>query len=57
MTKRNNKDISKNNDIDTDDDLDIPKKIPKTNNDAEAKKTTIKLKIPIQKIILKISTL
>ena len=59
MTKRNNKEISKNNDIDTDDDLDIPKKIPKISNDAEAKKSTIKLKVPIPKIILdqKVETL
>jgi len=57
MTKRNNKDISKNNNIDTDDELDIPKKIPKITNDLDAKKITIKLKIP--KIILneKVETL
>jgi hypothetical protein len=62
MTKRNNKDISKdknNNDINTDDELEHPVKIPKTSNDSEAKKTTIKLKVPIPKIILdqKVETL
>ena len=62
MTKRNNKDISKdknNNEINTDDELEHPVKIPKTSNDNEAKKTTIKLKVPIPKIILnqKVETL
>ena len=62
MTKRNNKDISKdknNNEINTDDELEHPVKIPKISNDNEAKKTTIKLKVPIPKIILnqKVETL
>ena len=48
MTKRNNKDISKdknNNEINTDDELEHPVKIPKTSNDNEAKKIINNIKL------------